>query len=578
MKQERSSLGKDSIRTLAFSIAQSGFAVLTGIAIAKALGPAGKGEYASLQLLQAAAAGVTGNLGMAITYELTRGQHKLSEFVKPLSLILAALSILEWAAIGVWVWLKGPNPAPLLFAVTAPALIILSWQGPIFLGLGWIRSLNVQTLYFAAGTFAAAIITLYIFHWGTIGAMWGWVASVWGIALSILVRTSREARGKQSDPTAAIVRRLLSYGLRASAGGIFGFINNKVDSVAALAWLGTAGFGVYSVAVAAGEVLFKISRSVAQAATQRVAAAERSVAARTVAKSNRASFAIIIAASTVAFIGAPWAVDFFFGKSFHQAGDAIRILLPGIAAMSCGGILSTFFNYQMGRPMYLLYLSIMNAVVETGLCFVLVPRYQINGAALASTLTYLNAAVVLTWYFCKNSGLSPVDLWIPTIADVRTVLHAIRPRSGVINELQIGAVDVAHNRRSDDSGSGTSAENQEFVICGWTEPNGGQEHFGALLLGVFDGGRLIYAGHAETGFDRPTLATLFERIERLEMAHCPFRVVPKVEAAVHWVKPELVAEVGFGEWARSGVILEPVFRGLREDKRPDECVRVQSPI
>jgi len=575
--RERSSLGRDSIRTLAFSIAQSGFAVLTGIAIAKALGPAGKGEYASLQLLQAAAAGVTGNLGMAITYELTRGQHKLSEFVKPLSVILAGLSLLEWAAIGVWVWLKGPDPAPLLFAVTVPALILLSWQGPIFLGLGWIRSLNVQSLYFAAGTFAAAIITLYVFRWGTIGAMWGWVASVWAIAVSILVRTSHEARGTQSVPTGAIVRRLLSYGLRASAGGIFGFINNKIDSVAALAWLGTAGFGIYSVAVAAGEVLFKISRSVAQAATQRVAAAERSVAARTVAKSNRASFAIIVAASTVAFIAAPWAVDLLFGKSFHQAGDAIRILLPGIAAMSCGGILATYFNYQMGRPIYLLYLSIMNAVVETGLCFVLVPRYHINGAALASTLTYLNAGVVMTWYFCKNSGLSPVDLWIPTIADVRTVLHAIRPRSGAFDGLELGGNNIVRGRQSDASKT-RSAANQEFVICGWTEPTDGEERFGALLLGVFDGGRLIYAGHADSGFDQPTLAALFEKIERLEMAHCPFRVVPRVDAVVHWVKPELVAEVGFGEWTQSGIIREPVFRGLREDKRPDECVRGQASL
>ena len=295
--RERSSLGRDSIRTLGFSVAQSGFALLTGIAIAKALGPAGKGEYASLQLLQAAAAGVTANLGMAITYELTRRQKKLSDLVKPLGLMLAALSIIEWAAVGIWVWRNGPDPAPLLFAAAVPALIVLSWQGPIFLGLGWIKSLNVQSLYFAGGTFVAAIVTLYVFHLGTVGAMWGWVASVWAIAIWILIRTFPESRGVQTESTGAIVRNILGFGLRASAGGIFGFINNKIDSLATLAWLGTAGFGIYSVAVSAGELLFKISRSVAQAATHRVAAAERSVAARTVAKSNRASFAIIVAAS-----------------------------------------------------------------------------------------------------------------------------------------------------------------------------------------------------------------------------------------------------------------------------------------
>lgn len=563
--RERSSLGRDSIRTLAFSIGQSGFAVLTGIAVAKALGPTGKGEYASLQLLQAAAAGVTGNLGMAITYELTRKQKKLSELVKPLSLILAALSIIEWAVIGVWVLLKGPDPAPLLFAAAVPALILLSWQGPIFLGLGWIRSLNVQSLYFAAGTFAAAVITLYVFRLGTVAAMWGWVVCVWAIAISILVRTHPEARGTQTESTSSIVRGLLSFGLRASAGGIFGFINNKIDSVAILTWLGTAGFGVYSVAVAAGEVLFKVSRSVAQAATQRVAAAERDVAARTVAKSNRASFAIIIAASAVAFIFAPWAVDLLFGINFHRAGDAIRILLPGIAAMSCSGILSTFFNYQMGRPIFLLYMSIMNAVVETTLCFILVPRYQINGAALASTLTYLNSAAVMTWYFCKNSNLSPVDLWVPTLADVRTVLRAIRPVPVEVDELpHAGYRQEAPIQKS-----------RDYVICGWTDPSDNQRLIGSLVLGVFDRGTLIYAGHAGSRFDEPSLDALYEKLVPLAFARCPFKSAPTSDSPVHWLIPTLVAEVTFGEGAREGELPEPIYVGLSAHTQPEQCQSLQ---
>jgi O-antigen/teichoic acid export membrane protein len=559
--RERSSIGRDSIRTLAFNIAQSAFSVLTGIAVAKALGPAGKGEYALLQLLQAAAAAITGNLGMAITYELARRQKPLADLVKPLGLILAAFSVVEWAVVGVWVWRSGPNPAPLLFAVAAPALIILSWQGPIFLGLGWIRSLNVQGLYFAAGTFVAAVITLYVFHSGMVGAMWGWVACVWGIAASILVRTYGESRGTPTEPTGKIVREILTFGLRASAGGIFGFLNSKVDSIATLAWLGTSGFGIYSVAVSAGELLFKVSRSVAQAATQRVAASGREIAARMVAKSNRASFAIIVAASVIAFIAAPWAVDFFYGFKFHRAGEAVRILLPGIAAISSSGILTTFFSYQMGRPIFLFYMSIMNAVVETTLCFVFVPRYQIDGAALACTLTYLNAAVVMTWYFCKNSGLTPVDLWIPTLADVRTVMRAIRPhgrssKSGAPREL----VETSANPCED------------FVICGWTAGSDNSP-IGALLLGVFDRERLIYAGLADPGEDERSLASLREALAPLEATRCPFRIVPVVNAAIHWVRPSLVAEVTLEDPTGDGDLRRPVYLGLRPDKRPEACVR-----
>jgi O-antigen/teichoic acid export membrane protein len=425
-KREKTTLGQDSIRTLAFSFGQSFFGALTGIAIAKAIGPAGKGEYALLQLFQAAASTVTGNLGLSITYELTRERRPFGELVKPLTVLLMILSLIEWAIIGIWVWRDGPQPAPLLFAAAAPALIVLSWQAPIFLGLGWIRSLNVQGLAFAIGTFAAALITLYVFHLGTLGAMWGWVASVWGIAISILVRTAPEARGTQTEPTMKLIGRLLGFGLKAGAGGIFGFLNSRVDSIVIVSMAGAAAFGIYSVAVSAGELLLRVSRSVAQAATKRIGSAEHDIAAATAAKSNRASFVVILSSGIVAFVFAPWLVDVLYGTAFHAAGEALRILLPGIAVISASGILSTYFNYQLGRPIFLVFASVMNAVVETTLCLFLVPRYGLNGAALACAITYINAAVVTTWYFCKKSGLSPLEVWIPTADDIQTIIRALR--------------------------------------------------------------------------------------------------------------------------------------------------------
>jgi bifunctional non-homologous end joining protein LigD len=118
-------------------------------------------------------------------------------------------------------------------------------------------------------------------------------------------------------------------------------------------------------------------------------------------------------------------------------------------------------------------------------------------------------------------------------------------------------------------------ESQEFVICGWTEPAGSRRYFGALLLGVYDRGELTYAGHAGTGFDERTLAALHEKLARIETKRSPFRIVPKVNAPVHWVTPKLVAEVKFGEWTRDGVLRQPVYVGLRVDKKPKECVRTR---
>jgi len=118
-------------------------------------------------------------------------------------------------------------------------------------------------------------------------------------------------------------------------------------------------------------------------------------------------------------------------------------------------------------------------------------------------------------------------------------------------------------------------ESQEFVICGWTEPAGSRRYFGALLLGVYDRGELTYAGHVGTGFDERTLAALHEKLVRIETKRPSFRVVPKVNAPVHWVKPKLVAEVKVGEWTLDGVLRQPVYVGLRVDKKPKECVRTR---
>jgi bifunctional non-homologous end joining protein LigD len=114
---------------------------------------------------------------------------------------------------------------------------------------------------------------------------------------------------------------------------------------------------------------------------------------------------------------------------------------------------------------------------------------------------------------------------------------------------------------------------QEFVICGWTDPAGSRKHFGALLLGIYERGILRYAGHVGTGFDQRTLAALSQKLRLLATKRNPFRVVPKVNAPVHWVKPKLVAEVRFGEWTREGVLRQPAYLGLRADKQPEECVR-----
>ena len=115
---------------------------------------------------------------------------------------------------------------------------------------------------------------------------------------------------------------------------------------------------------------------------------------------------------------------------------------------------------------------------------------------------------------------------------------------------------------------------QEMVIGGFTDPRGSRKGFGALLLGVYEGRALRYVGHVGTGFDTAGLLGMHARMRTLERAASPFaNKVVRTSAPVHWVEPKLVAQVQFTEWTDDGKLRHPAFLGLREDKKPTECVR-----
>ena len=118
---------------------------------------------------------------------------------------------------------------------------------------------------------------------------------------------------------------------------------------------------------------------------------------------------------------------------------------------------------------------------------------------------------------------------------------------------------------------------QDCVIGGYTDPEGSREHFGALVLGLYDKqDRLIHVGQVGTGFDQRSLKEIADRLHPLDSKKNPFHGEVAALRAVHFVRPKLVAEIKFSEWTHEteegGMKLRaPVFMGLREDKSPEEC-------
>jgi len=114
---------------------------------------------------------------------------------------------------------------------------------------------------------------------------------------------------------------------------------------------------------------------------------------------------------------------------------------------------------------------------------------------------------------------------------------------------------------------------QELVVVGWTDPEGSREALGALLLGYHRGDDLVYAGKVGTGFSGAVLRDLLGRLQPLEVDESPCTAGALPRKAVHWARPELVAEVAFTEWTTAGQLRHPRYLGLRTDKSAKDVVR-----
>jgi ATP-dependent DNA ligase len=124
---------------------------------------------------------------------------------------------------------------------------------------------------------------------------------------------------------------------------------------------------------------------------------------------------------------------------------------------------------------------------------------------------------------------------------------------------------------------------EEFVVIGWTDPEGARPWLGALLLAYYDpGGQLVYGGRVGAGINRAELERLWRRLQPLATTEMPLEVPPPrtsrfgsplVLSRVHWVRPELVAEVKYLTWTDDNLLRQVVYEGLREDKPAVEVRR-----
>jgi bifunctional non-homologous end joining protein LigD len=220
---------------------------------------------------------------------------------------------------------------------------------------------------------------------------------------------------------------------------------------------------------------------------------------------------------------------------------------------------------------------------KSPICFYVFDLLQLSGRSLVGLP--LSTRKQLLAQLCEGVD-DPIRFSGEIGSDASVLLAEVKRRGleGLIGKLRDSVYEPG--RRSGAWIKLKSVNEQEFVIGGFTPPQGARQHFGAVLVGYYEKKKFLFAGKVGTGFDTKSLAALHKKLKSEKRDDCPFAdlpskqggqwvqgITPAMMRKIQWVNPVFVCQVKFAEWTRDGKLRQPVFLGLREDKKPGDVVR-----
>ena len=267
------------------------------------------------------------------------------------------------------------------------------------------------------------------------------------------------------------------------------------------------------------------------------------------------------------------------GARYPQIAEAVKNLSAGECVID-GEVVALD---EEGRSSFQLLQGLEMGGRKTPICFYVFDLLQLNGRSLLGLP--LTARKELLAQLSESIG-DPIRYSGEIGGEAEPLLAEVRRRGleGLIGKLRDSVYEPG--RRSGAWIKLKCIQEQEFVIGGFTPPQGARQHFGAVLVGYYEEKKFLFAGKVGTGFNTKSLASLHKQLKAEKREDCPFAdlpskqggqwvqgITPAMMRRIEWVNPALVCQVKFAEWTRDGKLRQPVFLGLREDKKATQVVR-----
>lgn len=430
--RENSSVVRKTTAGLTANLIQLLAALLTGVVLARTLGPELLGQYYLLYTIT-----LTLSLFVSLGVEAAnsvfvgRGEEHPGR-IHTASLLLTAFLggtavALAWAAypVGALGLVGRVERLDFLLALlTVPFILYQNFVWSIFIGTGHLVLMS-RTKIGIALLRLAGDMTMIAIGFGVRGLIASFlVCSALGAGL-LLYASLPVARPRKLDAK-RLLGRLTGFGVRSHLGTIAGQLHFRADTFILNAFHGTGSVGLYSVAVQAAELPLLFFGAIGNAIFARISGSDRAEATRLSSFLIRLGFAAWIVMVAVGLVAVPPLMLLVLGPAYAASGQAFALLIGGTAAIGVSRLCAPYFLGQLKRPGLLSGLAWLNVVVNVALCFLLIPRLSVLGAAAASLGSYTLGLGILLAVYARLTGLGLSEVLRPRREDLTLLREALR--------------------------------------------------------------------------------------------------------------------------------------------------------
>jgi O-antigen/teichoic acid export membrane protein len=419
------SVARGGVEAVAFRIVEVAAQAAVVIVTARLMEPAGRGLYALASLTALLCALPLGSVWSASAIEVAKRRTPLPELLGA-SVVIALVGGIATALVAFAVapflgdrWWVVAFPA-----ATAPGILFARYGEGLYQSIGHVRAVNVIIL-------ARVVLPLLLVTPPLLAGL-GVRASIeiWALWLVVLpafmyLPLRRILGGQRLPAERGLYRRLVLTGGKLSVANTALVMSPRIALIALAAFSGDAAVGVYSVAVAVADVLYLTTNSLASSTFQGIAGRDLQASTELAARSIRHALVLALCSGIVlvpaAAVGLPWVV----GDGYEDVPALLAILVPGILGLSSFWVLHTFFAVQLGRPAIVTRIALVTLALNILLCLSLVPLLGLWGAAIATTVANVLAAMLSFRKFRAISGI-PIRALRPGLAEVRDYAELVQ--------------------------------------------------------------------------------------------------------------------------------------------------------